>query len=165
MNKYRTNKVMPWVVSVLISLLSACDAVEVEQASGPTLCYEYYRQCISPVLQSQSSMGMGCADSGCHSVTSTGGGNLKIDASGSMESYYSVKSFTNILESTNSQLLVYPPNPGHPGVGLSSALADSGNRCYIEILTWIENPKDDPFHAECDLTPNCVVPTNAATDC
>lgn len=150
---------------VLSYLLSGCDAVEVTQNAGPTLCYEYYRQCVSPVLQSQTSSGLGCADSGCHSASSAGGGNLKIDATGSMESFFSVKSLTNILDPASSQMLVYPPQPDHPGVGLSSAFLDSGNRCYIEILAWVSNPKDDPFHAECELNPACIVPTNAATDC
>lgn len=163
MNKETVNSLM--VITMLTLLLSACDAVEVEQQSGPTLCYEYYRQCVSPILQSQNDLGMGCADSTCHSVGSTSGGNLKIDTTGNVDSFFSVKSLINILEPASSHMLVYPPLPDHPGVGLSSAFLDTGNRCYLEVLAWASNPKDDPYHVECELNPVCIVPTDAATDC
>ncbi len=139
--------------------------MEVEHDAGPTLCYEYYRQCVSPILQSELDSGMGCANSGCHAVGSSSGGNLKIDTTGNEDSFYSVKSLINIFEPASSQMLVYPPLPDHPGVGLSSAFLDNSNRCYLEVLAWASNPQDDAYSVECEVIPVCIVPTNAATDC
>jgi len=153
------------MVFFTFTLLSACDPVENAAGDNLSLCYDYYQQCVSPLLNTAFAGGSTCATSGCHLIGGGGGGSFHIEATGNIDSFTSALSMTNLFDKDNSRILFMPNNPAHTG-GVYPALAQ-GSVCYKQIRDWLdivvtEQPADQRPNDPCSTMPVCSVADAAA---
>jgi len=150
---------------ILVSL-TACDSVSVtSEATGQTLCFNYYASCVNPVFDAVIG-NKTCSASGCHNINQGSGGAFKIasnvtDPNGEqmLANFFSAKSFANTQDATLSKLLLEPLSGTFSIVGSHTGgniFPSNGDACYQEILSWIQMPvddKDDPLQCTASCTP------------
>lgn len=151
---------------VIIFSVTACDVVDNSEGETANLCFDYYQQCVSPLLNTpMPPNGITCANGGCHLIGSGSGGRLAVEPTGNIDSFNSAFGMVDLFNKDNSLLLRRPNDPTHTG-GTFAALA-TGTVCYNQIRTWMdtvttEQPADqtDP---PCAAIPAC--PVADATGC
>lgn len=152
---------IPFLLAIIFTATS-CDVIENTEGDQATLCFDYYQQCVSPLLNTAMPSGVTCANAACHLIGSGSGGRLAVapivDYSDTT-SFISAFGMTDLFDKDNSLLLTRPNDPTHTG-GTFAALAP-GTVCYNQIRTWLDivvtNQPAEQTDPPCASTPVCAV--------
>ena len=106
---------------------TACDVIDNSESDQPTVCYDYYQACVSPLLNTPVAGGATCANAACHLIGSGSGGRLAVEPTGNIDSFNSAFGMVDLFSPDNSLLLTKPSSPAHTG-GVFPALDRKSTR-------------------------------------
>ncbi len=127
--------------------LTSCKQVENKKNVGvQTLSYTTFTGSVNAVFNANIG-GKTCSASGCHNISGGSGGSFKIypNATSTSEltaNFISAKSFANLVDPSQSKLLLEPLTGIFSSVGSHAGgdIFTKGDANYTIIFNWINNP-------------------------
>jgi len=127
--------------------LTSCKQVENKENTGvQTLSFATYTASVNAVFDKDIG-GKTCAASGCHNINGGSGGSFKIHANAVTTAdltanFISAKSFANLVDPSQSKLLLEPLTGIFSSVGSHAGgdILTNGDTNYTIIFNWINSP-------------------------
>jgi len=127
--------------------LTSCKQVENKENTGvQTLSYSTFTGSVNAVFDATIG-GKTCSASGCHNISGGSGGSFKIYSNASTTSeltanFISAKSFANLVDPSQSKLLLEPLTGIFSSVGSHAGgdIFTNGDANYTILFNWINSP-------------------------